>query len=117
MTFQASCSGNKHGRLYLTVRYRWTSQVVLVVKNPPANAGDRVQSLDQKSPLKRKWQPILVFLSGKFHGQKSLVGYSSQGHKESDTTERLSTHVVYRKETDKLDLYTFQSTIKRVLYF
>ena len=27
------------------------------------------------------------------HGQRSLVGYSSWGHKESDTTERLSTQV------------------------
>ena len=27
-----------------------------------------------------------VFLPGEFHGQKNLVGYSSWGHKESDTT-------------------------------
>ena len=27
------------------------------------------------------------------HGQRSLVGYSSWGHKESDTTEQLSTHI------------------------
>ena len=26
-------------------------------------------------PWSRKWQPILVFLPGKFHGQRSLVGY------------------------------------------
>ena len=31
----------------------------------------------------------LVFLPGKFHGQRSLVGYSPWGHKEPDTTERL----------------------------
>ena len=31
-------------------------------------------------------------LPGKSHGQRSLVGYSPQGHKELDTTERLSTH-------------------------
>ena len=30
-----------------------------------------------------------VFLPGESHGQRSLVGYSLQGHKESDTTERL----------------------------
>ena len=30
------------------------------------------------------------FLHGEFHGQRSLVGYSSWGHKESDTTERLT---------------------------
>ena len=29
---------------------------------------------------------------GKSHGQRSLVGYSPWGHKESDTTERLHFH-------------------------
>ena len=33
------------------------------------------------------WQPTLVFLPGESHGQRSLAGYSSWGHKESDTTE------------------------------
>ena len=37
-----------------------------------------------------QWQPTPVLLPGKFHGQRSLVGYSPQGHKESDTTEQLS---------------------------
>uniref|UniRef100_A0A4W2I1L9 Large ribosomal subunit protein uL15/eL18 domain-containing protein n=1 Tax=Bos indicus x Bos taurus TaxID=30522 RepID=A0A4W2I1L9_BOBOX len=32
----------------------------------------------------------LIFLPGKSHGRKSLVGYSPWGHKESDATERLS---------------------------
>ena len=35
----------------------------------------------------RKWQPTPVFLSRKFHGQRSLVGYSLWDHKESDTTK------------------------------
>ena len=35
---------------------------------------------------RRKWQSTPVFLPGVFHGQKSLVGYSPWGHKESDTT-------------------------------
>ena len=30
-----------------------------------------------------------VFLPGKVHGQRSLVGYSPWGHKESDMTEGL----------------------------
>ena len=30
----------------------------------------------------------LVFLPGESHGQRNLVGYSPQGRKESDTTER-----------------------------
>ena len=41
----------------------------------------------RKIPCRRKWQPALVFLPGKSHGQRSLVGYSPQGRKDSDTTE------------------------------
>ena len=37
----------------------------------------------------RKWQPTPIFLPGKFHEQRSLIGYSPWGRKESDTTERL----------------------------
>ena len=36
---------------------------------------------------RREWQSTPVFLPGEFHGQRSLVGYSSWGHKEADTTE------------------------------
>ena len=42
-----------------------------------------------KISWRRKWQPTPVFLPGKSHGQRNLVGYSLWGHKESDTTERL----------------------------
>ena len=42
-----------------------------------------------KIPWRRKWQSTPVLLPGKFHGQRSLVGYSSWGHKELDMTERL----------------------------
>ena len=38
------------------------------------------------------WQPSPVFLPGEFHGQRSPVGYSPRGCKESDTTEQLSIH-------------------------
>ena len=37
-------------------------------------------------PWRRKWQTASVFLPGKSHGQRSLVGYSSWGRKESDMT-------------------------------
>ena len=40
-----------------------------------------------KIPWRRDWQPTPVFLPGEFHGQRSLVGYSLGGCKESDTTE------------------------------
>jgi len=33
------------------------------------------------------WQPSPVFLPGESHGQRSLAGYRSQGHKELDMTE------------------------------
>ena len=41
-----------------------------------------------KVPWSRKWQLTPVFLPEKFHGLRSLVGYSLGGLKESDTTER-----------------------------
>ena len=41
----------------------------------------------RKTPWRRKWQPAPVFLPGESHGQRSLVGYSPLGHKESDTAE------------------------------
>ena len=46
-----------------------------------------VQSLGQEDPLEEAWKPTAVLLPGKSHGQRSLVGYSPRGHKESDTTE------------------------------
>ena len=39
-----------------------------------------------KIPWRRKWQPIPVFLPGESHGQRSLVGYSPRGCRESHTT-------------------------------
>ena len=46
----------------------------------------------RKIPWKKEWQLTLVFLPGEFHGQRSLTDYSPWGRKESDTTERLSSH-------------------------
>ena len=37
-----------------------------------------------KIPWRRKWQPSSIFLPGKSHGQRHLVGYSPWGCKESD---------------------------------
>ena len=44
------------------------------------------------SARRRHWHPTPVFLPGKYHGQKSLVGCSLWGRSESDTTERLHFH-------------------------
>ena len=39
------------------------------------------------SPWRRAWQPTPVLLPGKSRGQRSLIGYSPWGRKESDMTE------------------------------
>ena len=59
----------------------------LVVKNLPAMWEARVYPWVRKILWRKKWQPTLVFLPGELHGQRSLVGYSPWGHKESDMTE------------------------------
>ena len=71
------------------------SLVALLVKNLPASAGDArdwsvVPGLG-RFPWRREWPPTSEFLPGKFHGQRSLVGYSPWGHKESDMTEHIQT--------------------------
>ena len=43
-------------------------------------------------------------LAGESHGQRSLVGYSPWGHKELDTTQRLT-----------LLLFTFKKVIKLIV--
>ena len=40
-----------------------------------------------KIPWRRAWKSTLVFLPGESHGQRSLVGNSSWGRKESDMPE------------------------------
>ena len=64
--------------------------MALAVKNPPAKAGDTrdmglICGLGRS--LEEETVPFPIFLPGESHGQSSLVGYSPQGCKESDTTE------------------------------
>ena len=64
--------------------------MLLVVENPPANEGDSRCGFNPwvgKIPWRRAWQPTPVFSPGESHGQRSLAGASSLGHKESDMTE------------------------------
>ena len=66
-----------------------------MVKNLPANAGNirDVGSTDcvGKIPWGRKQQATPVFLPGKFHGQRSLAGYSPRGCEEAEMTEHILT--------------------------
>ena len=54
----------------------------------------QVRSLSQEDPLQKKMATTPVFLPGKSHGEKSLVGYGPVGCKASDTTEQLNTNTV-----------------------
>ena len=71
-----------------------------MVKNLHDNAGDikrnRFDPWVRKIPQRRKWQPTAVFLPREFLGQRSLEGCSPQGRKESDTTEALSMHALFK---------------------
>ena len=56
-----------------------------MVKNLPAMQETWFDLWVGKILLRRERVPTLVFFPGEFHGQKSLVGYSPLGYKESDT--------------------------------
>ena len=66
----------------------WASLVAQTVKTPPA----MWETWVGKIPWRRAWQPAAVFLPGESHGQRSLAGCTPRGHRESGTTEQLSTH-------------------------
>ena len=50
-----------------------------------------------KIPWRKKRQPTPIILPGKLQGQRSLVGYSPQGHKELEMTENTYTHTIKMK--------------------
>ena len=79
-----------HGQFGESKIYNKSSLVAQLVKNLPAVQGTWVGSLGWKDPWRRKWQPILVPLPGKSHGQRKLVGCSPRGHKELGMTEQLT---------------------------
>ena len=58
-----------------------------MVKNLPAMQKTWVRSLGWKDALEKGMAITPVFLPGEFHGQRSLVGYSPWGLKESEMTE------------------------------
>ena len=75
-----------------------------MVKNLTAKQEMRVPSLDQEDPLERKWQPTPVFLPGKVHGQKSLVGHRLWGLKELYMAEHTCTPLPSSKSLGGLTL-------------
>ena len=87
-------TGNLHVKqslwmILLEVVLDWAFQVAPVVKNQPADAGDTGDrgSIPHSGRSSGGGRPTPVFLPGESHGQRSLVGYSPWGHRESDRTE------------------------------
>ena len=62
-----------------------------MVKNPPANVGDARDEGSTpesgRSPGEGLGNPLQYSFLENPHRQRSLVGYSPRGHKESDMTE------------------------------
>ena len=109
-----------HKRFSLVYCITGASQVALVVKNSPAKAGDTrdMGSIPGSGRFPREGNGILlvfltVFLTGESHGQRSLVGYSSWGHKELDRTEHLSSSK-YIIESCKLPINMQNDEVSKV---
>ena len=92
----------------------WDSLVAQMVKNLSAMQETCVQFLGWADPWRRKWQPIQVFLPGKFQQQGSPAGYSPWDRKESDTTEKLTFSQLY-VTTEKTIALTARTFVNKVL--
>ena len=69
-----------------------------MVRRLPAVWETQVRSLGWEDPLKKKMATHSSTLAWKFHGLRSLVGYSPWGGKQSDMTEQLHFHfLLYTK--------------------
>ena len=96
LLFTAICMASQTAILLFYISFSWgglpwwlrQQSVCLQCRRPGFN------------PWRRKWQPIPVFLPGKFHEQRNLGGYSPWGCKELDMTERLNTaeHILFIRD-------------------
>ena len=59
----------------------WDSLVAQMVKRLPAMQETQVPSPGREDPLEKEMEPTPVLLPRKFHGWRSLVGYSPWGHR------------------------------------
>ena len=78
------------------------SLVAQAVKNLPAMQETWVPALGQEDSLEKGMATHSVVLLGESHGQRSLVGYSPSGRKESDTTERLTLSLFTLNQSEKM---------------
>ena len=97
------------------------TQVATAVKNPPASRRCNRLRLDpwaRMLPWKRKRHPTPAFLPGKFHGQRSLAGYSQWSCKEAEelnaTEQTHSTHTHQRQWQDSARAFSYRKVLKMV---
>ena len=90
------------------VRHKWETElnwicraslVAQMAKNLPAMQETQVNPWVRMIPWRREWQTTPVFLPREFHGQRSLVSYSPQGHKELDIEQLTLYFVILIKKT------------------
>ena len=89
------------------------------VKNPPATQETQkwVSSLGWEDPQGRKWQRTPKFLPEKSHGQRSLMGYSSKGCKESDMIEQLTVYALYISILSLIYIYIYIYVYRYISFF
>ena len=97
---------------FLQGMFLWTSLLLSGKESPCQCRNIRDAGSNPRSgtcPREGKGNPLQsVFLPGKSHGQRSLVGYSPWSHRV-DTTERAQTHTHTRTHTHK---YIWKSEVK-----
>ena len=80
-------------QLFVGLQPAWASLVAQIVKNLPAVEKTQVQSLCWEDPLEKGMANHSSILAWRIPmDRRNLVGCNPWGHKESDTTEHLSTH-------------------------
>ena len=75
--------------------YIWASLVAQTIKNLPTMQETQVRSLGLEDLLEKGIATHSSILPGEFHGQRSLVGYSSRGYEELDTIQQLNIHIIF----------------------
>ena len=88
-----------------------SSLVAKMAKNPPAIQETQFDPWLSKILWRRQWQPILVFLPGEFHGQRSLGGLQSMGSQSQ--TQLSDIHFLHFHKNEHLyPLWKFSYSLK-----
>ena len=75
------------------------------VKNMPAMREIQVQSLGWEDPLEKEMATHFSILPWRIHGQRTLVGYSPWGHKESVTSMHTHTYMSHGIQRNEVLMY------------